>query len=99
MAELVDAPDLGSGDASRGGSTPSARTSFCLWHDGSLFKLSTWSSAWRHLFAKGGLFRESFGLWRDYFKPGFHPSQHPDQLSKQWLQQHADAYTPVAQAA
>ncbi len=70
-----------------------------LWHDGSLFKLSTWSSAWRHLFAKGGLFRESFGLWRDYFKPDFHPSQHPDQLSKQWLQQHADAYTPVAQAA
>ncbi len=26
VAELVDAPDLGSGDASRGGSTPSART-------------------------------------------------------------------------
>ncbi len=70
-----------------------------LWHDGSLFKLSTWSSAWRHLFAKGGLFRESFGLWRDYFKPGFHPSQHPDQLSQQWLQLHADAYSPVAQAA
>jgi hypothetical protein len=26
VAELVDAPDLGSGDESRGGSTPSART-------------------------------------------------------------------------
>jgi hypothetical protein len=26
VAELVDAPDLGSGDASRGGSSPSART-------------------------------------------------------------------------
>ena len=70
-----------------------------LWHDGSLFKLSTWSSAWTHLFAKGGLFRESFGLWRDYFKPGFHPSHHPDTLSQAWLQQHANDYTPVAQAA
>ena len=30
VAELVDAPDLGSGDESRGGSTPSARTSFRL---------------------------------------------------------------------
>jgi len=70
-----------------------------LWHDGSLFKLSTWSSAWRHLFAKGGLFRESFGLWLDYFKPDFHPSQHTSQLSQQWLQQHADAYTPLTQAA
>ena len=70
-----------------------------LWHDGSLFKLSTWSSAWNNLFAKGGLFRESFSLWRDYFKPGFHPSQHPDVLSRQWLQQHTDAFTPVAQSA
>ena len=26
VAELVDAPDLGSGDVSRGGSSPSART-------------------------------------------------------------------------
>ena len=26
VAELVDAPDLGSGDESRGGSSPSART-------------------------------------------------------------------------
>ena len=28
VAELVDAPDLGSGGASHGGSSPSARTSF-----------------------------------------------------------------------
>ena len=30
VAELVDAPDLGSGDESRGGSTPSARTNTAL---------------------------------------------------------------------
>ena len=70
-----------------------------LWHDGSLFKFSTWSSAWRHLFAKGGLFREGYSLWLDYFKPGFHPSHHPELLSQQWLQQHADSFTPVTQTA
>ena len=70
-----------------------------LWHDGSLFKFSTWASAWRHLFAKGGLFREGYSLWRDYFKPGFHPSQHPQLLSQQWLQQHTGAYAPMAQAS
>ncbi len=30
VAELVDAPDLGSGDENRGGSTPFARTRPCL---------------------------------------------------------------------
>lgn len=30
VAELVDAPDLGSGDESRGGSSPSARTTQVL---------------------------------------------------------------------
>ena len=30
VVELVDTPDLGSGDASRGGSSPSARTT---WHN------------------------------------------------------------------
>jgi len=70
-----------------------------LWHDGSLFQLSTWKSAWKHLFAKGGLFRESFPLWRDYFKPDFHPSQHPDVLSQQWLQANDEAYSLVGQAS
>lgn len=28
VVELVDTPDLGSGDESRGGSSPSARTTF-----------------------------------------------------------------------
>jgi predicted metal-dependent hydrolase len=69
-----------------------------LWHDGSLFKLSTWTSAWKHWFAKGGLFRESYSLWRDYFKLDFHPSQHPDALSKQWLQSHENAYALVGQS-
>jgi predicted metal-dependent hydrolase len=70
-----------------------------LWHDGALFKVSTWRSAWRHLFAKGGLFRESYALWRDYFKADFHPSQHPDTLSQEWLKTHDNAYSLVAPAS
>ena len=70
-----------------------------LWHDGALFKVSTWRSAWRHLFAKGGLFRESYALWRDYFKADFHPSQHPDTLSQDWLKTHDNAYSLVAPAS
>ena len=68
-----------------------------LWHDKALFKWSTWQSAWRHLFAKGGLLRELYSPWRDYFKPGFHPNQHPDALARLWLQTHGNLYTPVGQ--
>ena len=68
-----------------------------LWHDKALFKRSTWRSAWRHLFAKGGLLRELFSPWRDYFRPDFHPRQHPDALARHWLQTHGNLYTPVGQ--
>ena len=68
-----------------------------LWHDKALFKRSTWRSAWRHLFAKGGLLRELFSPWRDYFRPDFHPRQHPDALARDWLQTHGNLYTPVGQ--
>ncbi|MFM7698395.1 MAG: metal-dependent hydrolase [Limnohabitans sp.] len=68
-----------------------------LWHDRALFNWSTWRSAWRHLFAQGGLFRECYGLWRDYFKPDFHPSQHPDDLSREWLINHENAYSLIGQ--
>jgi predicted metal-dependent hydrolase len=60
-----------------------------LWHDGSLFKASTWRSAWRHLFAKEGLFTFSFADWKKYFSANFHPSEHDDQLSQKWLHAHA----------
>lgn len=60
-----------------------------LWHDGSLFKASTWRSAWQHLFAKEGLFTFSFADWKKYFSANFHPSEHDDQLSQKWLHAHA----------
>ena len=66
-----------------------------LWHDGSLFKWSTWRSAWVFLFAKQGLFRSSYAMWRRYFRPDFHPQQDDDSLSRQWLQDHQNDYIPV----
>jgi predicted metal-dependent hydrolase len=39
--------------------------------------------------------RCTFAAWRDYFKPGFHPSQHDGSLGRQWLAENAAAYTPV----
>lgn len=68
-----------------------------LWHDGSLFKLSTWRSAWRHLFAKQGLFTSSFAAWKNYFNADFHPATQDDHLSRQWLQTHQSSYQVVGQ--
>ena len=70
-----------------------------LWHDGSLFKWSTWQSGFKLLMAKDGLFRGNYGLWRDYMAPGFHPSQHDATLSKQWLQENTSQFTVVGQVA
>jgi len=66
-----------------------------LWHEGSLFKISTWRGAWHFLFTKQGLLTSSFAMWRRYFDADFHPSQDDDSLSKHWLQTHQHAYTPV----
>jgi predicted metal-dependent hydrolase len=69
-----------------------------LWRDGSLFKLNTWRSAWRHLFAKEGLFTSSYASWKQYFRADFHPAQHDDQLSRQWLQTHQQSYQAIGQS-
>lgn len=70
-----------------------------LWHDGSLFKWSTWQSGFQLLMAKDGMFRGNYGLWRDYLAPDFHPSQHDAALSKRWLQENTAQFTVVGQAA
>ena len=66
-----------------------------LRRDGSLWKWSTWTSAARMLFGKGGLVRETWRPWREYLRPDFHPSQHGTDLSARWLAEHSNAYTPV----
>lgn len=46
-----------------------------LWHDGSLWRMGTWRSGLRFLFGRGGLVRDTWGPWRAYFRPDFHPLQ------------------------
>jgi uncharacterized protein len=66
-----------------------------LWHDGSLFKWRSWRSGAKLLFAKDGLIRGSYGLWRDYLSTDFHPSQHDASLSRQWLRDNQAQYSVV----
>lgn len=68
-----------------------------LHRDGTLWQWQTWRSAWRHLFARGGLLRESWTPWRAYFRRDFHPSQQHSSLSEDWLREHQALYTLVGQ--
>lgn len=70
-----------------------------LWHDGSLFKWSTWRSGARLCLARDGMFRGNYHLWRDYKAKDFHPSQHPAALSQQWLRQNSNEFTVIGQTA
>ena len=66
-----------------------------LRHDGTLWALSTWASAARTLFGKGGLVRESWRPWRAYRRRDFHPNQWGTDLSERWLTEHSNAFVPV----
>lgn len=68
-----------------------------LWHDGSLFSWSTWTSGARMLFAGDGIIRGNYRPWRDYLSPGFHPSQHDASRSTQWLRDNATQFALVGQ--
>jgi predicted metal-dependent hydrolase len=67
-----------------------------LWHDGSLFKWSTWRSGATFLFAQDGIIRGNYGLWHDYLSPDFHPSQQDASLSAQWLRDNQSQFSVVA---
>ena len=70
-----------------------------LWHDRSLFRWSTWRSAWRLLLAKDGLYRSNVSMWRDYLRPDFHPEQHDASNSQAWLRDNTRFFTPVKTVA
>ena len=70
-----------------------------LWHDGSALRWSTWRSGWRLLLARDGMFRASFGAWRDYFARDFHPSQHDAAPARAWLREHSTHYRVVGTPA
>ena len=66
-----------------------------LWQDGTWWRLSTWTSAWRVLFARGGLVRETHRAWAGYLREDFHPLQVDVSAGTQWLAGHADQAPPV----
>jgi predicted metal-dependent hydrolase len=70
-----------------------------LWHDGSLFNWSTWRSCAQVLFAKDGMFRGNYALWRGYMAPDFHPRQQDTSLSLQWLRDNSEKFAVVGQSA
>ena len=70
-----------------------------LWHDGSLFKRTTWRSGATVLFAKDGILRGNYRGWRDYLARDFHPSQHDASMSEQWLIDNAEQFRVVGQTA
>ncbi len=69
-----------------------------LWHDGSLFKPSTWRSAAQLLLDKNGLLRSNVDLWRAYLAPDFHPSQHDANRSQAWLRDNAHQFDVMTTA-
>ena len=70
-----------------------------LWQDQALFRWSTWRSAGPFLFGRQGIIRSNIGLWRDYLREDFHPSQHSAARSVQWLRDNSDQFTPVGAAS
>jgi len=70
-----------------------------LWHDGALFRLSTWRSGAKLLMAKDGLIRGNVGMWRDYLREDFHPEQHDASRSQAWLRDNTRHFVPVGSTA
>jgi len=66
-----------------------------LRQDDTLWKLSTWKSAASFFFGSKGLVRKTFKAWRDYFRHDFHPRDHDDRRSREWLEANRSSYTPV----
>ena len=70
-----------------------------LWHDGTLFKPSTWASGMRFLFGRHGLVRRTRESLKAYRREDFHPLQVGDtRLAAHWLSSHADRWKAVGAA-
>lgn len=67
-----------------------------LWHDGTLFKPSTWVAGARFLFGRFGAVWRIAAPARDYRRRDFHPEQQGDpQQATRWLNAHASQWTAV----
>ncbi|WP_372526900.1 metal-dependent hydrolase [Piscinibacter sp.] len=69
-----------------------------LWHDGALWRWSSWRSAASFFFGRDGLVRHTFGPWRAYFRRDFHPTQLGGQRGSQWLAEHEADFAVVARS-
>ena len=70
-----------------------------LWHDGALFRPSTWRSAAKLLMSKDGILRGNVAMWRDYLREDFHPEQHDASRSQAWLRDNTRHFVPVGSPA
>jgi predicted metal-dependent hydrolase len=71
-----------------------------LWHDGSLFKPSTWWNAARFFLGRDGALWRCSGPLLSYFRTDFHPSKESAKpssmaLADDWLQTHAESLRNV----
>ena len=67
-----------------------------LWHDGTLWQWSTWTSGWRLLFGRRGIVRTLAGPWRRYRRADFHPAQQDASRAVEWLREHATQFEVVS---
>ena len=66
-----------------------------LWHDGSWWRLSTWTGAVPVLFGREGLLRACARPWWAYRSRDFHPSQADGSLGQRWLEAHQALAPPL----
>jgi predicted metal-dependent hydrolase len=67
-----------------------------LWHDGTLWRFSTWASGWRFLFGRRGVIRTLAAPWRRYRSADFHPAQQDESRAVAWLREHAGQFEVVS---
>ena len=70
-----------------------------LWHDGTLWRASTWASGWRFLCGRHGLLRALAKPWARYRRADFHPGQQDESTARAWLRDNATQFEPVARPA
>lgn len=70
-----------------------------LRHDGQLWRRRTWSEGWAFLLGRQGLLRGVYQDWRAYFRADFHPDEHDDSASRDWLAAHSAEFKVVGKAA
>jgi predicted metal-dependent hydrolase len=70
-----------------------------LQRDGTLWRRSTWRSAWRWLFGREGLVPRLHGPWKRYLRADFHPSQQAIDAAPAWLAAHGDVAVPLSASA